>query len=363
MEHKSVEGQGAAIGDAQILVVDDSSLNLTVALAFFAAHNIFADKALSGREAIEMVQHKRYDLVFMDHMMPEMDGAEAAKIIRSLDDPWLKEMPIIALSANTVAGTRELFLESGMNDFISKPMDRAQLSAALAAWLPGGKAGAGDAEGKAGEGQETEYDDLLEDINEIEEINAAGGLSHAGNNKTAFLQILRQFCRECRDYLEGIKKFCAEENWPEYAIRIHALKGVFANIGAEALSEWAAELEYASKNNDYPKCKAETEKIRHAIRAFRDKLLLTGLLAGEEKKDTSRHVITEKLLIEKLEAAREACSHGATGDADSLGDELKGVTVNETIDPLIKELCDLIESMDYDIAGNKIGEMLSLHLR
>lgn len=118
-----------------VLVVDDSSINLTVALGFFARHGIDVDTADSGREAVAKVQAKHYDIIFMDHMMTEMDGVEATQRIRELG---ITE-PIIALTANAVTGMREFFLENGMDDFLPKPIDAAELNRILLRWLPGDK--------------------------------------------------------------------------------------------------------------------------------------------------------------------------------------------------------------------------------
>ncbi|MDR3138289.1 MAG: response regulator [Treponema sp.] len=148
-EHKKSLGfQVQAAADTAVLVVDDNRINLKVALAFLAVHNIFADAAESGAEAIEKVQKRSYDLIFMDHMMPEMDGIETARRIRAWEESQKKEapggfppeasrrVPIIALSANAVSGIRERFLEAGMNDFVSKPIDSEDLNRKLVLWLP-----------------------------------------------------------------------------------------------------------------------------------------------------------------------------------------------------------------------------------
>jgi CheY-like chemotaxis protein len=122
--------------DAAVLVVDDNQINITVALGLLAAHNISGNAAESGEQAIEKVKSKRYDIIFMDHMMPGMDGIETTKRIRALGGELFARLPIIALTANAVTGARDSFIEGGMNDFISKPVEPAQLNAVLAKWLP-----------------------------------------------------------------------------------------------------------------------------------------------------------------------------------------------------------------------------------
>jgi signal transduction histidine kinase/CheY-like chemotaxis protein len=361
VEVKRISEGVTALDTVAVLVVDDNPINLTVAQGFLATHSIFPDTALSGSEAIEKICSKRYDLVFMDHMMPGMDGIEAVKIIRegepsvfpsAVPDPaWLKNMPIVALSANAVSGAREIFLGAGMNDFLSKPIDAESLNAVLIKWLPAEKITMVK-RGKPGEWG-TEYDALFKELKRLNIMNLTAGLSHVGNNETAFIQILRQFCTEFDGYVRDIERFFAEENWSEYTIRLHAMKGVFANIGAESLSKWAYQLEYASRNGDYAKCKEETGSFTGKMTEFKENLLSTSLMIKNEKKGKQQ---TDSVkLLQTLEAAREACRKGMSDDADALAETLSGMSCNEAADVLIAELCELIASLDYNLVDEKVA--------
>jgi CheY-like chemotaxis protein len=121
--------------EANILIVDDNEINLIVASELLKQYGIQADTALSGAEALRMMDEKQYDLIFMDHMMPEMDGIETTERIRAHMD-WRENAPIVALTANAISGMRELFLSSGMNDFVSKPIELEELDKILKTWLP-----------------------------------------------------------------------------------------------------------------------------------------------------------------------------------------------------------------------------------
>ncbi|MDR1309125.1 MAG: response regulator [Deltaproteobacteria bacterium] len=125
-------------GLVRALVVDDNELNLTVASGLLRIHGITADKAISGPEALEMVVAAEYQLIFMDQMMPEMDGLETTASIRAMGGR-LAQLPIIALTANAMAGARETLMAAGMNDFLTKPIKRDELSAILAKWVPVGQ--------------------------------------------------------------------------------------------------------------------------------------------------------------------------------------------------------------------------------
>ncbi|MDR3264658.1 MAG: response regulator [Synergistaceae bacterium] len=121
--------------DADVLVVDDNEINLIVASELLKQYGIDADIAHSGAEALRMMDERKYDLIFMDHMMPEMDGIEVTEQIRGHED-WRANVPVVALTANAVSGMMELFLDRGMNDFISKPIELDKLHQTLLTWLP-----------------------------------------------------------------------------------------------------------------------------------------------------------------------------------------------------------------------------------
>ena len=122
--------------NARVLVVDDNLVNRKVAVGLMRPFAMQVDTAKSGKEAIEMVKEKEYHLIFMDHMMPDMDGVETTHIIRQLDGEYYRTVPIIALTANAINGVREMFLEEGMNDFIPKPINIKELSEKILEWLP-----------------------------------------------------------------------------------------------------------------------------------------------------------------------------------------------------------------------------------
>jgi len=124
---------------ARVLVVDDVTINLMVAEGLLKLYQIQIHTCISGEEAIEAVQREEYDLVFMDHMMPGMDGMEATAAIRSLEGEGFQKLPIVALTANAISGMEEMFLENGFNDYLSKPIDIQKLNVILEKWIPAEK--------------------------------------------------------------------------------------------------------------------------------------------------------------------------------------------------------------------------------
>ncbi|MDD6810429.1 MAG: ATP-binding protein [Lachnospiraceae bacterium] len=122
--------------DVKILIVDDNRVNQKVAEGLLRPYHMQIDTASSGAQAIEMVKSKEYDLILMDYMMPEMDGIDATKMIRAMEEEYYKQLPIVALSANAINGVAEMFIEGGMNDFVAKPIEMRVMDAKLKKWLP-----------------------------------------------------------------------------------------------------------------------------------------------------------------------------------------------------------------------------------
>jgi PAS domain S-box-containing protein len=127
------------IADARLLVVDDNEINLIIAENVLAAYGGEVVTALSGPEAVSLVRESDFDIVFMDHMMPDVDGVDATRLIRALPDEKSRNVPIVALTANVVGDVRDMFLENGMNDFLSKPLELREIERVLRQWLPRGK--------------------------------------------------------------------------------------------------------------------------------------------------------------------------------------------------------------------------------
>jgi PAS domain S-box-containing protein len=330
-----------ASADAQVLVVDDNATNLTVALGFLETHNIRADTAMSGREALEKLRCKRYDLIFMDHMMPEMDGVETVKRIRALDE--YRETPIIALSANAVRGMGELFINAGMNGFISKPIDGEQLNRVLSRWLPTGASSATPAESDH---------EIPEALLRFSELDVTKGISYIGNNAASYLKALHTFCTTAGASIAGVSAFLSAENWEDYRIKVHGLKGVFASIGADTLSQQARFLESAAKTGNYAVCRAETEAF--CKEAFRFKDALTEILSSQQKSSAKRKGDRKTLaeLLRRFQEYGNGAARGMIGMSDKLDElsaEAETITFDADADRRLQDIC--LSALSFDYAG------------
>jgi signal transduction histidine kinase/CheY-like chemotaxis protein/HPt (histidine-containing phosphotransfer) domain-containing protein len=245
--------------NARLLVVDDIAVNLKVAEGLLSPYNAKIDTCLSGTEAINLVKQNKYDLILMDHMMPEMDGIEATAIIRSwekdqkekscellLERP--KGVPIIALTANAVVGMKEMFIKNGFNDFISKPIDVSKLDEILNRWIPKEKKAVNDEEAKTSKEQDKlpqkDTDSLLPAISKVDTVK---GIAMLRGKLDLYKKVLSMFCVDADERLAQLQKMPDTDTLQPFIIHVHSLKSVSASIGAQEISSYAAELETAGK--------------------------------------------------------------------------------------------------------------------
>ncbi|MDR2575978.1 MAG: response regulator [Treponema sp.] len=249
---------------ARILVVDDIATNLRVVEGLLAPYQGTVDTCMNGLQAVELVKHadsqkRDYDIVFMDHMMPEMDGIEATAVIRSLEGGRFSAMPIIALTANAVMGMREMFIENGFNDFLSKPIDISKLDEILDRWIPREK------RAMSNEGQDNLPDKVPnsplapvpmatlsppQSLVPIPGVDTAKGIIMTGGTVDAYTQVLSLFCKDAQDRLPLLQKTPDADTMKTFITHVHALKSALASIGAQTISSLAAGLEAAGKAGD-----------------------------------------------------------------------------------------------------------------
>ncbi len=243
--------------DAKILIVDDNSVNLTVAEGLLEPLKVHTITATSGKEALRKVKENKFDIILMDHMMPEMDGIEATKLIRE-KLPEYKDIPILALTANAVGNAKEMFLNAGLNDFIAKPIEVRVLVAKIKQWLPKEKIKrVSNAEKDAVSQQEKDNPPLLDKT--IVDLDTAAAIKLLGNEKI-FLKILKEYYRLIDSKANSIKSHFDSSDWENYTIEVHALKSSSKQIGAMQLSDMAAALEKAGKAGDIDYIKTHHEE-------------------------------------------------------------------------------------------------------
>ncbi|MDR1053352.1 MAG: response regulator [Planctomycetaceae bacterium] len=242
--------------DARILIVDDIITNLKVAQGLLIPYKVKVDICESGFDAINLARSNSYDIIFMDHMMPVMDGLETTAKIRELSE--CAKTPIIALTANAVSGVREMFLSNGMDDFLSKPIDPAKLESMLFKWIPESKHVISDSDSDSvydalQSGIESKFDpqndSTIIDRDEVHGLDIQAGLNRIGGNLEIYIEILKIYVESTPEILDKLRVPTADE-LKDYAIAIHGIKGSSLNIGADKIGKFAAELEADAKAGD-----------------------------------------------------------------------------------------------------------------
>lgn len=259
-ETASLSSYVLATSGVNVLLVDDNPVNLKVAQSFLGRHDIRADMAKSGEDAIKMIQEKHYDIVFMDHMMPKMNGTEATSRIRALDSDWCRRVPIIALTANALPGAKEQFLSAGMNDFLAKPIEGQLLNQILSKWLPADKLALSDGSASTA----AEY-------NEGSDRNAAildkeEGLKNAANDQMLYQQLLDNFKIEKSRAFQKIAEAINADDVPLAHRLVHTLKSNAALIGASRLAQAAFAMEKALADDNLPYARMQMKMLDTELR-------------------------------------------------------------------------------------------------
>ena len=278
---------------AHILIVDDTRINLTVAVNLLKNTKMRIDTTTSGLEAVEMAEKTKYDLILMDQRMPEMDGTVALHSIRASDNGASKDVPVICLTADAVLGARERYIAEGFSDYISKPIDAVALEKTLLRHLPQDKVRKvleaveeeDPSEEKAPEPGETDPAAVLHDAG----IETKTGLSYCQNDEAFYSAILAESAQEQEEKAARLNKNFEEENWHDYAIDAHSLKSTSKTIGAMTLAEKAAKLEKAANNEDAATIRAGHDKMMEEYE-FVTKAILS-VMPKDEKKEGGSDVL------------------------------------------------------------------------
>jgi len=241
----------------KVLVVDDLPVNLKIAKGLLEPYGLKVDLAESGQKAIDMVkaENPRYDLIFMDHMMPEMDGIEAVKIIRndlSINNDYFRTVPIIALTANALIGNKEMFLSREFNGLISKPIDIVQLDKALNEYIRDKQSQETlqQAEIDKIRAESKDHDSSADSFPNIPGVDVQYGIKMTGGTVPNYRMVLSLFRKDAEDRLPLLKTTPDTGSLPAFNTCVHALKSASGSIGAKELSEQAQKLEEAGKAGD-----------------------------------------------------------------------------------------------------------------
>jgi len=309
---------------ARVLVVDDNVTNLDVARGLLKPYGMQIDCITDGQTAVDTIrdENPRYDAVFMDHMMPGIDGIEAARIIREeIGTDYAKTIPIIALTANAIAGNEELFLSKGFQAFISKPIELARLDQVIRVWVRDKDRERSMQEDEEKEqlilaGKKESFVPYTAGIgSEVLDINK--GIARFGGNDETYFDVLRSFKINTIPLLESIKDISAD-NLADYAVTVHGIKGASRSICAEPVSDLAESLEKAAKAGAFDYVSANNPPFLEAAYDLISKID-AALHKFHPDKPKQAAAAPDRDLLNRL---LQACERFGTDDIDALIEEL-----------------------------------------
>ncbi|MCC8167361.1 MAG: response regulator, partial [Planctomycetes bacterium] len=362
---------------ARILIVDDNEVNLAVAAGLLKSiYGLDSDKALSGRDALDLAEQVPYDLIFMDHMMPDMDGVECTANLRKMGE-WGKNVAIVALTANAVTGAREMLLGAGMNDFLAKPVNRRELERVLLRWLPEKYQIHSGPDEDGGQGvtrrhtdravapaamiqavmnqarREPDNSPILYRLETIPGLDVRNGLGSVFGQEEIYLKTLRILRGKIPDIAAQMENLLHAGALKELAIAAHGMKSSLAGVGCAQLSKTARELETAAENGDSDFCRQEVPHFARQLRELGRNLdsIFTPMFdpdgsraAQRDREDKASTAVLRKHLVDM----RRALASGDSGLFSGSLEPLLGLEFGNEVDMLLKLLKQKADDLDYD---------------
>ena len=330
---------------AKILVVDDNETNLKVTTGLLKRYGVQADTADSGFAAIEQIANQEYDIVFLDHMMPEMDGVETMYKIREMEDGKYKDLTIIALTANAISGVKEQMIAHGFTGYLSKPIDVEKLERSIIKNLPKEMITY-----HTNEAQNDVNPSQVETVPEIEtnvfqHIDASIGVRNCGGTAKDYYLILEVVIKYGRKRIEKLRRLIEEHDFENYTIDVHALKSTAANIGAMELSQMAFEQEMAGKEKNF---NLILEKYEPLLKLY--EAVLDEVEAILQKKESTKEVCAK----EADKAAQKEMT--ANTKTQNLAETEKFPITEEELAKLLQNVSSLLEDFELERAEEILKE-------
>lgn len=356
----------------KVLMVDDVAVNLDVVRGLLLPYGLQVETVLSGPEAIERVRkgEPRFDIVFMDHMMPDVDGEEATRIIRNeIDTDYARTVPIVALTANVMKENRDHLLRHGFTSFLSKPIDILALDKILNEFVrhktPEQTAETVDEKDEAGADGEKDEEDKKDaakpegtislEHEYIEGLDIKGGLAQYGS-AAIYLDILYSYIKHAPEYGRELNGLVSDRaRLPDYAVKVHGLKGASYGICAKPFGDEAFELEKYAKAGNYEETAAKTPALlAHLDRLVKD---ITALIERKRPAEPAKPSKPEpdRMLLEKLLDASRRYKSSSMEDVIAELDRYQ-YTQDAGLTAWLK---DQIENLEYDAVTKRLEELLN----
>lgn len=334
--------------DAEILIVDDNAVNLTVAEGIMEPLKMKIDTVTSGKAAVDKISKFHYDIVFMDHMMPELDGIETTHIIRRFH-PEYDDVPIIALTANAMEGTKEMFCREGMNDFVAKPIELRLLAAKIRQWLPMEKIQKVYITNNPEKEKEKEKSAPIV----VGDLDVDYALEFLVSEEL-FWKVLKVYYHSIDKKAKLIKAMEEEGDWPGYTIEVHALKNSSKQIGAISLSEKAAALEKAGNARDTATIRRYTDEMLEQYMGYLS--VLEPFCVDEEDGDDGKKEFSGHMVTECFQKMREAVDDLDMDRMEEVIQEMEQYRYEGWQKEMFTQLKEAVEEIDVDNCERIIGE-------
>ncbi len=350
----------------RILIVDDNAMNLAVAQGLLKGTRLQIDVASSGEECLELIKRKTYHLICMDHMMPVMDGVQTLHAIRELEGNPSRDIPVIALTANAVAGARDLYLKEGFQDYLTKPIDADKFENMLIEYLPDNVVYLTNNREVSDEfePQNVEEFDIRESQLYLMGFNLRNGLRYMGGDKSLYGRVLHDFHSILQEKETALRDFLQKGDMPGYTIIVHSLKGNARNVGADDLADEAFELEKMAKAGQLEDVSVRSPILFSMMKNMRNSLrvYLETEESEEKKAQTETPDGAEKITEEEwVRALQELAARLDDFDGESAAAKLRELKRYERpeADKKMLRLCEkAIKDYAYDIALEVVNAVL-----
>ena len=329
--------------DARILVVDDNSMNLMVFGSLIKQTGVGIDTAGSGDEGIALTRNVKYDMIFLDHMMPEKDGIETLHEIRADKGNPNCDTPAICLTANAISGAKEHYISEGFEDYLAKPIAPEILEEMMLKYIPEDKI---EKRSEEYEEDSAATDDSLIELFSVLEgspIDVKTGLSNSGN-PGAYLSLLRIFYESIDEKSEELSHYYSAGDYKDYTIKVHALKSSAMIIGATGLGEAARHLEDAGKAGDIDYIKRHHPLLMEEYAKFKD--LLSKIASDDE--ETDKPVAGPDLMKDAFEKIRSAAEEMDCDRLEEVFGSMSSFNIPDEHRELFKKLKEASERFEYD---------------
>lgn len=344
--------------DARLLIVDDNGVNLEICDGLLKKHRLQIDYADSGDRCLQLTEENEYDLIFLDHMMPGKDGIITLKLMRESETNKNAMTPVIAFTANAVSGMKEMFIENGFEDFLSKPIDIVRMDELIASYIPAAKIHFLDSYETSEDEEENEQSEADTSLM-IRGMDVEKALANCGGSRAVLENLLDIIATEGVNKISHIRKLVKNQDLKNYTIEIHSLKTTAANIGMTAMSERAKRLEMFGRDGNMDIVLAENEAVMEDYERLLADIEVFRKNRGNEGSETEAGTGTGLDAHDELVVILSLIHDFETDIAEKLVKALPSELKNGPLSDHVERLNERMSLFDYDGAASVVEELIA----